>query len=260
MNRTILSLLRLPLAKDIESLDSPGAAKIAAQIIRQKDFLVRLYRDFYQEFKSVSDEFPGGVFVEIGSGGGFLKKVIPSVITSDILSLAHIDMSFSAVRLPFKNNRIDCFFMFDVLHHVKDAAVFLGELARCLKKGGKIVMIEPANTLWGRFIYQNFHHETFDPNAGWTIDGTGPLSDANGALPWIIFSRDRKKFEKDFPNLKVLQFKAHAPFRYLISGGLSFRQLLPSCMYSLIKGVELVLFPLNPWIGMFSTIEIERIT
>jgi len=255
-----LSFLRLPIAKDIGSLDHPAAAKAAAQIIRQKIFLSRIYQDFYQEFKKVREEFKDGVFVEIGSGGGFLKKVIPDVITSDILPLAHIDMSFSAVRLPFKNNRIDCFFMFDVLHHVKDAAVFLEELARCLKSGGKVVMIEPANTLWGRFIYQNFHHETFDPNAGWTIDGAGPLSDANGALPWIIFSRDRKKFENDFPGLKIRQCKAHTPFRYLISGGLSFRQLLPSFAYNLVKGVEFVLSPLNPWIGMFSTIEIERIT
>jgi len=243
----------------MENLDSPGAAKIAAQIIRQKDFLVRLYRDFYQEFKSVSDEFPGGVFVEIGSGGGFLKKVIPSVITSDILPLAHIDMSLSAVRLPFKNNRIDCFFMFDVLHHIKDAVIFLKEMDRCLKKGGKVVMIEPANTLWGRFIYQNFHHETFDPNAGWTIDGSGPLSDANGALPWIIFFRDRTKFEKDFPGLQIRQFKAHTPFRYLISGGLSFKQLLPSFTYHLIKGLEILLSPFNLWLGMFLTIEIKKV-
>ncbi|MBK8443443.1 MAG: hypothetical protein IPL35_08515 [Sphingobacteriales bacterium] len=52
-------------------------------------------------------------------------------------------------------------------------------------------MSEPANTAWGRFFYQNFHHEPFQPEAAsWEIPSTGPLSGANGALPWIIFKRD----------------------------------------------------------------------
>lgn len=255
---SLFERLKLPEAKDIGSLDSPLAAKISAQVIRQKSFLNRLYRDFYQEFKRVREEFNEGVFIEIGSGGGFLKRVIPDIITSDILPLAHIDMRFSAVRLPFKSNGVDCFFMFDVFHHVQDAALLLREMGRCLKKGGKIVMIEPANTPWARLIYQNFHHEVFDPFGGWTLAGSGPLSSANGALPWIIFYRDARRFEKDFPALKVKRLEPHTPFRYLISGGLSFKQLLPTFTYNLIKGMEIFLSPLNPWLGMFVTIEIEK--
>ena len=42
---------------------------------------------------------------------------------------------------------------------------------------------------------KNFHHETFNPEGDWKIPGTGPMSDANGALPFIVFERDKEKFE-----------------------------------------------------------------
>ena len=149
--------------------------------------------------------------------------------------------------------------MLNVIHHIHDNRLFFKEVERCLKNKGMLVSIEPANTLWGRFIYQNFHHdEDFDPKGGWTLKSQKALSDANGALPWIIFIRDRKKFEKLFPRLKIVKVIPHTPLRYLVSGGVSHRQLLPSWMYSIVKGVEEVSSPLNKYIGMFYTIEIEK--
>ena len=39
-----------------------------------------------------------------------------------------------------------------------------------------------------RVIYGALHHEPFRPDAAdWKISGKGPLSAANGALPWILF-------------------------------------------------------------------------
>ena len=43
-----------------------------------------------------------------------------------------------------------------------DSYRFLVELERCLKPGGKIVMIEPANTRFSRLIFRRFHHEMFE--------------------------------------------------------------------------------------------------
>lgn len=160
--------------------------------------------------------------------------------------------------MPFENESVRAFFMIDVLHHIKKPRSFFVEAQRCLKKGGKIVMIEPANTLWGRFIYKNFHHEMFDTKAEWEMDKTGPLSDANGALAWIIFQRDREIFDSEFGSLKILNISFHTPFRYLLSGGLSFRQLVPSFQYGFVKFLEVCLSPLNRWVGMFETIVLEK--
>ena len=161
--------------------------------------------------------------------------------------------------MPFENDSVDALFMFDVLHHIADAKKFFTEALRCLKTRGKIVMIEPANTPWSSFIYKNFHHEPFDPKAQWTLKKTAPLSCANSALAWIIFLRDRQTFEKMFPSLKIVKLNNHTPLRYLLSGGFTLKQMLPSCTCSLIKAIENILSPFNDLLGMFMTIELEKI-
>ena len=181
------------------------------------------------------------------------------MITSDVLSLPDVDQCFSGLAMPFKDESVDAFFMIDVFHHVPDSELFLKELERCLRPGGKIVMIEPANTLWGRFIYQNFHHEAFDPSSNWKLEGSGPLSSANGALPYIVFKRDLLRFNSSFPKLKLIRIFSHTPFRYLLSGGVSLKQLLPSFMYGLVCGVEWILQPLAPFLGMFYTVIITKV-
>lgn len=119
-------------------------------------------------------------------------------------------------------------------------------------------MIEPANSLWGRWIYQNFHHEPFLPEGDWTIPLSGPLSGANGALPWIVFQRDRRILEESFPELSVKTIKYHTPFTYLVSGGVSFRQLLPDISYSFIKLVDQWSSKITSQLSMFMTIIVEK--
>lgn len=253
----LLEYLKLPHLGKINNLDDPNTTILHSQIIREKVFLRNLYIDFYGIFKkSVGQN--AKTLVELGSGGGFIKEIIPGVITSDIISVPNIDMTFSAEQMPFESGSVDAFFMIDVLHHVKRPRFFFAEAQRCLKKGGKVVMIEPANTVWYRFIFKNFHHEIFDTSAGWEIDKTGPLSDANGALAWIIFQRDRKLFESEFKNLKITSISFHTPFRYIFSGGLTYRQLLPAFMYGLVNFLEVCLCPFNKWLGMFETIILEK--
>ena len=121
-------------------------------------------------------------------------------------------------------------------------------------------MIEPANTLWSRFVYRNFHHELFDPEGKWELKEIGPLSCGNGAIPWTIFSRDRKIFENDFPSLRIIRMHNHTPLRYLLSGGLTLRQLVPSFSYPVIKAIEYILSPINNLLGMFQTIQLEKKT
>jgi SAM-dependent methyltransferase len=255
----ILEWFRQPETIGIKDFDDPATTLLHAKIIQKKPFLKKIYIDFYKQFEKVASNSENQVFVELGSGGGFLKEVMPNVITSDVLKLPNVDKVFSAVDMPFKNKSVDAFFMIDVLHHVTEPKAFFKEALRCLKNGGKIVMIEPANTLWSRFIYKNFHHELFDPQARWDLPDGGPLSHGNSALPWIIFSRDRIIFEEEFPSLQIVSIRNHTPLRYLLSGGLTLRQLVPSFTYPIVKGIEYLLSPLDDLLGMFQTIELEKI-
>jgi len=253
----LLEHLKLPESREIKNLDDPQATVLHSQIIKKKVFLRELYTDFYKIFeKSIGPNVSR--MVELGSGGGFIKEIIPAVVTSDIMKVPNVDRVFSAEQMPFESGSVDAFFMIDVLHHIKRPKFFFAEAQRCLKNGGKIVMIEPANTIWYRLVVKNFHHEMFDTTAGWEMDKTRPLSDANGALAWIIFQRDRKVFEAQFPNLKIKSIGFHTPLRYILSGGLTYRQLLPSFMYGFVNFLEICLRPFNKWIGMFETIVLEK--
>lgn len=239
------------------AIDSPERTIFHREILLKKKFMRELYLEWYQFFKKSFSDLPEGKIVEIGSGGGFLKDIVPKVITSDIIPLPNNDMTLSALDMPFSDKELSAIIMVDTFHHLPDCEQFLNEAERVLATGGKIIMIEPANSCWGRFIYKNFHHEPFNPKGDWTFPTSGPLSGANGALPWIVFKRDREQFEKRFPGLKITKMKNHTPLRYLLSGGFTLKQLMPDFMYSPVKCIEKVLSPIQAF-SMFTTIVIEK--
>lgn len=239
----------------MKKLDLPQTIDDHRRIIEKNKLLNSVYRAFYKTLNKYSNKKP---IVEIGSGGGFTKKIISNVITTDIVPADGVERIENAEKLSFKDSSIGTFIMLNTFHHIKNPEKALREMERCLLSGGEIKMIEPYNSFWGRFIFQNFHHETFNPKSGWKIEGKGRLSSANGAIPWIIFVRDKKIFKKKFPNLKIEKIEPHTPIRYLISGGLSMPQLLPALFYPLLVLLEEILSPLNSSLGMFATIKLKK--
>ena len=240
-------------------LDDPNASLAHRDIILKKPFLKRLYNDWYLIFIIKSKEIKNGKYLEIGSGGGFLKDVFPEVITSDILILPNVDLIFTAEEIPFKENELASIVMLNVFHHIPKPHLFLKEAQRTLIKGGKIIMTEPANSALARFIYKRFHHEPFDEKGQREIKAGNPLSNSNQALPYIYFERDLDLFKKDFPSLKINSINYHSPFSYIISGGVSRSAMLPFFMYNFVKGIEWLFSPFFKQIGLFCTIEIEKI-
>ena len=240
-------------------LDVPERTLLHKEIILSKPFLKNIYKDWYGTFINELNKLPSGEIVELGSGGGFLKELIPTLIASDILSLPTNDMTFSALDMPFENDSISGLFMVDTFHHLPDAHEFLCEATRVLKENGKLIMIEPSNSIWGRFIYSHFHHEPFNPEGNWQIPNTGPLSGANGALPWIVFVRDSKLFNIEFPNFEIEQIIYHTPLRYLLSGGVSYKSLVPNFSFHFFSTIDNFLILLSKQLSMFMTIKIKKI-
>jgi SAM-dependent methyltransferase len=236
-------------------LDSREALITHKKIISNNKFLKLVYKDFY---KKIALNISSKPVVEIGSGAGFIKKVMTNVTTTDVVEGYGIDRIASAEKMPFKSNSIGSIVMLNTFHHIKNPTKALCEFSRCLKPNGKIIMIEPWPTLFSTFIYRNFHHEEFNLSANWKIKGKGRMSDANGALPWIVFKRDAKKFNKLYPNLKIEACNPHTPFKYLVSGGLSHSQYMPNFLYPLLSLFELIITPMNNYLAMFAIIVISK--
>ncbi len=250
--------LLLPETREISDLDSPAATVLHGEVIRRKTFLRELYHDFYSEMIGATSATHGGTHVELGSGGGVMKDLLPSLVTSDMLPLPTVDCCFDAEAMPFGDSSIDTFFMLNALHHFPNVERALREIERCLKAGGRVAMIEPANTAWGRLVYRNFHHEAFEPGADWTFESSGPLTGGNGALPYIVFVRDRETFESRFPSLQIERIRYHTPLRYLLSGGFTLRQLVPSMSHGAVRAAERATGFLGSLTGMFMTVAIRK--
>ncbi len=239
--------------------DSAQVTEAHRDFIRRKSFLRQIYLEHYRFFAAEITALPPGAIVELGSGGGFAHDVIPRVVTTDVVPLSTVQAVISAVQLPFRNHSVSALLMINVLHHVQDPERFFSEAAACLVPGGKIVMVEPANTTFSRFVYTRFHHEPFDPDMpGWKLPAGGRLSAANDALPSIIFERDRSLFHRHFPELTVERYEHTMPFSYIISGGVSRRALLPGWAYKPVRAVERSLGPINSLLGLFVRIVLRR--
>jgi SAM-dependent methyltransferase len=256
MVRGIRNLLAHPATRDLH-LDDPQTTERRRGIIESNRFLWRIYDEWYRLIAAHVPEGTGRVF-EVGSGAGFLGAYIPDLIASEAFFCSDIQVVLDARQLPFSDGSLKAIAMVDVLHHVPDLRCFLREAQRCLRPGGCIVMIEPWVSTWSRMIYAHLHHEPFDPAATeWTFPDAGPLSGANQALPWIIFQRDRKAFESEFHDLEIQEVRPFMPFRYLVSGGVSMRQLMPESTFRLWRGFESLL---GIWPGVWSMFALIHIT
>jgi len=251
-------LLTCPRARGLD-IDDPRTTEIRRRIILEKPFLRRLYDEW---FKGIRDELPAGKgpVIEVGSGAGYLEKFAPHVVKSDTIPCPDIDIVLDGGALPFADASLAALVMVDVFHHLSRPRSFLQEAQRCLSPGGMIIMIEPWVTPWSRFAYGRFHPEPFVPEAKtWEFPSTGPLSGANIALPWIVFSRDRDMFQAEFPLLRIQAIEPMMPFLYLLSGGLSFRSFQPGWTYPLWRFLERLLVSVRPDIAMFARIAVHRI-
>ena len=120
----------------MQALDSHSrVSEIRAQI-QLKPSLKRLYQEIYEKYVECLNRCPkSGFALELGSGAGFAKQMVPKLITSDILSYQGVDQVVDATELPFEDQSISFIGMVNVFHHIPDTERFLQEAQRCLLSG-----------------------------------------------------------------------------------------------------------------------------
>ena len=234
-------------------LDSPETTSERRDLVRTHPYLRAIYESWYS---SICDALPdqSGQTLELGSGGGMLCEYIPDLVTSDVFPVPGVDRVIDARHLPFEDESLRAIVGTNVLHHIPEIERFFTEATRCLRPGGRLVFIEPWPTLWSTPIYRFLHHEPFDTSRDWSIPDGGPLTAANGALPWILLVRDKTEFFSRFPCLDLVSISPRMPFSYLLCGGLDRAYRLPGIFFRWARFLE---SPLDS-VGLFALLVIER--
>jgi hypothetical protein len=78
------------------------------------------------------------------------------------------------------------------------------------------------------------------------------------AMPWIIFSRDRGRYDNQMPHLPVDRFELHTYMLYLLSGGVSMRSVLPGALFRPVAMLERLFSPASPLLASMMTIELVK--
>lgn len=255
-----------PRVRDI-NVDDQRLLELHASILAEKPMLRSTFDTFYDTMLNCNQRFLSGdgIEIELGSGVGFFKKRRPKVITSDIRRGAHIDRVLDAQNLDVADNSVRSIYAINVFHHLPDPDRFFSELSRVLVGGGGCILIEPHNGYASAALHRILHKdERFEPDeVEWRNSHiTGPLSGANQALAHIVFSRDRSIFNARFGNTLDISHQAYVPngVRYLLSGGLNFRQLLPTFMIPILRAIETMMSPISKIWTLHQVIVIRKKT
>jgi len=248
------------------NVDSNKLAKINLNILKKKILLKSAYKTFYEDMSEICDKYfiNKGLEIELGSGTGFFKKIRNKVITSDIRPGLRCNMKIDAMNMRLKKDSVKCIYAINVFHHISNPNKFFNELIRVLKKDGGCILIEPHNGFISRLIHTNAcKDEYFDTDVEeWVYKKkVGPLSNANQALSYNIFERDKHKFLRKYgKHLRIIhkQYEING-LRFIFSGGLNFKQLLPSFFLPFLFVLEKIFIPFAKFWTPFRMIVLKKV-
>ncbi|KAA8559047.1 hypothetical protein FX985_05415 [Pseudomonas extremaustralis] len=244
-------------------VDGPERFQLHSKILERKRMLKDVFIEFHHDFHHLADRYfnVAGLEIELGAGIAPMRDSYPQVLATDIVSNERLDMTLNAEAMNLDDNSVRAFYGQNCFHHFPHPDRFFMELQRTLKPGGGAILIEPFHGLFAAFLYKRlFKSEGFDMAfQSWETPSTGPMNGANQALSYIVFVRDRKIFELKYPDLEIVHQEVCSNYpRYLISGGLNFRQLLPDFLIPLIKVTEKLISPLKRILGLHHIVVIRR--
>lgn len=234
-----MSILTHP---DIHGLEIGESAWFKAQrrMVKEKPLIRECYDQWYGLLKRDVESVPHntGLVVELGSGAGYIKEWLPETITSDITE-GNADMVLDARSLPFKDSSVRGLLLTHVFHHIPDIQPFFQEASRVLVPGGVISMIECAHTPLSRVFFGKIHPEPYDfESTQWEFPPGNTMLDSNQALSWLVFSRDQKRFAREFPEFSLEEVTYLPWLGYLLSGGVNLRSMVPKWLVGPVRSLD----------------------
>ena len=217
------------------------------QAWERKPLLKAVYRKFHELIASRLDRSVKGQIVELGSGMGSIKEVIPDCITTDLFPNPWLDRQENAYRLKFADGSVSNLILFDVWHHLRYPGPALLEFQRVLAPGGRVIIFDQAISWTGRLVYGLFHHEpigmdlevTWDAPPGFKPEDADYFA-AQGSATRIFWRRE------DPMRLAAWDLREATPlpsFEYFATGGFSGPQLGGPAVFALWRGLDHILAP-----------------
>jgi SAM-dependent methyltransferase len=206
-----------------------------------KPILREIYRDFHRLLARYLSGVPGET-MEIGSGIGNIKEVIPNCVRTDIFPNPWIDRQENIYRLSSASNSVANLILFDVFHHLESPLDALDECRRVLKVGGRLLVFDHAMSAAG-FLFSKFaHHERPGFCRGYRLRAEDPSRLAEPSY-YADHANTFRVFERRFDELlrpdwhRVAVVKLPA-IQWLLSGGYRGPSLLHPSAMPLVTAVE----------------------
>lgn len=259
----LLDRLREPEVRDID-LDDPARIDRHLAVLGRKRMIREVFVECHRAMRALDRVHLtcAGPSVEIGAGVAPLRDTYPDVWSTDIVPARHLDAVVDAQRLPFAGASLRAVYAQNAFHHLPSPDRFFRELARVLRPGGGAILLEPWHGPLASFVYPRlFASEGFDKRfPDWETPPQGPMNGANQALSFIVFVRDRARFERLHPELAIAAQEPLGNYiRYLASGGLNFRQLLPDASIGALRILERLAAPFARWLALHHIVVLKRV-
>ena len=209
---------------------------------KRKPVLRQAYRDFHARIAAHIDPALTGKIVELGSGIGNIRDVIPGVVRTDLFPNPWIDQVENAYRLSFRDQEVSHLILFDVFHHLRYPHTALQECRRVLQRHGRVILFEPYVSLIGRIVYGPLHHEPigFDrPIAAKAPPGYNADQDeyyaAQGNATRVFWHGTSPEILEGW---EVIARERIGAWPYALTGGYSKPQLYPTALYPLLARLD----------------------
>ncbi len=208
----------------------------------ERPLLRQIYKDFHELIAKETTSLVAGYTVELGSGIGNIKEIIPHCIRTDLFPNPWIDQTESAYKLSFEDNSASNIILFDVFHHLRYPGTALEECRRVLAPGGRVIIFDPCMSCLGLLVYGLLHHEpialrdtiTWKAPFGWSFEMDTYYAAQGNA--YRVFWDSRFAHLYNAWNLKTR--RRYSALSYVACGGYSKPQLYPKRAYGFMKQVD----------------------
>ena len=211
----------------------------------KKKLLQKVYYGFYELIKNNVDFSVEGSVVELGSGIGKIKDIIPECITTDIFDNPWVDRVENAYKLKFEDKSVSNLILFDVFHHLEFPGNAFNEFRRVLTDNGRLIIFDPCMSALGLITYGLLHHEPINISKEITlyaknekeVEESGYYAAQGNA--YRIF-QNQNKYATLLSKWEITNYRKYSAISYLLSGGYSKPQLYPASLYGFMKAVDSV--------------------